>query len=363
VKTLHLPVALLVFFSSIAVAEDYVYVLPDGSVQWGPNVRATKTKLSDLPEPIQRELLAQKANTPTMRERLEKLNAIMRPVLADKPATAVRILLVCDTQAAGGIATGVGVDLARMQAFFTDAFRNRPNTCFVDVLSGPTLTADKALKHYSQLRSAPTETLVFYYSGHGAQTPVGHALAFSDGTVLQRKALLDAMHERPHQAVIVLTDCCSNTTAVDFAALARNREAIKQILGNDLPLEIPQGVDARTIEWLFLRHKGTIDLTAATPTRGQLSWNSDQTGGFFTYSLVRALRTDVNLINSGQRERVENQVTWQMAFNRIQTGAGWMSLGRRGAPPLAEFKKNPRDRDKILQWAHAYSFHEREPNP
>jgi hypothetical protein len=121
---------------------------------------------------------------------------------------------------------------------------------------------------------------------------------------------------------------------------------------------MPSSLDPRTAEWLFRRHTGVIDLTAATPTRDQFSWSTDTTGGFFTYCLVRTIRADINLINKQQRGRVDNQVTWEMAFNHIQWGAALMSLGRRNSPSIEVLKKTPaQDRDRIWQYAHAFSFH------
>jgi hypothetical protein len=189
----------VVFYISalhVAMAEDYVYVFPDGRIQWGPNVRAKKVKLSDIPEKQRQELLRQRSNTPTTRERLIEYSKKFTPQLAASPATRVRVLLACDTQAEGGIAAGVTVDMKRMQQYFEDAFPNRPHDCSIDTISGPALSADAMLRFYQTLDSIATETLVCYYSGHGAQTPLGHALSISDGTVLYRQQLLKEMQAR-----------------------------------------------------------------------------------------------------------------------------------------------------------------------
>ena len=343
---------------STASAEDYVYVLPDGRVQWNPNVRAKKVSLSDLPEAQQQVLLRQRQNAPTMGKLLHDFSAKFQPVTTDAPATCVRVLLACDTDAQGGISAGVAVDLKRINLFLSDAFRQRPGACEIKEISGSSLTADAIVAYYRQLRSTATETLVFYYSGHGGVSPLGHVLTLSDGTILYRSQLLTAMQQCPHQCLIVLTDCCSNTTTIDDVELKKHRDQAKQLLGDELPIEMPAGVDPRTVEWLFLRHVGTIDLTAAAPTRDQFSWSTDATGGFFTYSLVRVLRTDVNIINKGQRKQVDNQVTWQMAFTRAQSGAALLSLGRRDAPSVQTLMNTPaKDRDRIWQFAHAFSFH------
>jgi hypothetical protein len=166
------------------------------------------------------------------------------------------------------------------------------------------------------------------------------------------------MRRRPNQCCILLTDCCSNTTTIDEAQIKDYRAKLGPLLGDDEPLDMPAGFDSRTVEWLFRRHTGIIDITAASPSRDQFSWTTDTTGGFFTYTLVRVFRTDVNRINRGRRGRIENQVSWPMAFERVQWGAALMSLGRQNAPPVEMLKRvPPAARDRIWQWAHAFSFH------
>jgi hypothetical protein len=353
---LHLAMTLTLLYACLQ--DEFVYLLPNGRVQWNPNVTATKIPLSSLSEERQRALLEQRANRPTMQERLRAHAAKFSPVFASAPATRVRVLLACDTNAEGGIAAGVEVDRRRMTAFFRDAFQGRTESCEITDCSGAGLSVDAVLKHYRNLDSTASETLVCYYSGHGGVSPLGHALTFSDGTILYRTQLLAAMNKRPHQSLILLTDCCANTTAFDEQEYKERRERLKGVLQDELPWEIPTDFDPRTVEWLFLRHTGTIDLNAASPTRDQFSWSTDRTGGFFTYSLVRVLRSDVNRINQHQRARVDNQVDWKMAFNIAQAGAAYLSLGRQDAPPVETLMRiPPHDRDRVWQFPCAFSFH------
>jgi hypothetical protein len=349
VATAGLPIA--------AHGEEYVYVLPNGRVQWGANVNAKRVALSELPPEQQQELLDRRQNTPTMATKLRRFDEKFTPVTDDAKASHVRVLLACDT-AALNLGCGVATDLGRMEQYFEEAFRNQPGVCQTDKLTSPDLTADRIVEYYSKLQTVPSDTLVFYYSGHGKVTPLGQALAISDGSFVYRAKMIDEMQKRPHRCLIVVTDCCSSTTVLEKNEAANRRDRVKQILGDDLPIEMPQGVDPRTVEWLFRRHTGTIDLTAASPSRDQFSWSTNETGGFFTYSLVRVLRMDVNQINKGRRGRIEDQATWKMAFDRVQSGAALMSLGRRNAPPLdALMSAPPKDRDRIWQFAHAFSLH------
>jgi hypothetical protein len=72
------------------------------------------------------------------------------------------------------------------------------------------MTAENILAYYENLQTGPTETLVFYYSGHGGyHLSKGHFLALHWGK-LYRSALLAAMKKQQPRLVVVLTDCCAN---------------------------------------------------------------------------------------------------------------------------------------------------------
>jgi hypothetical protein len=343
----------------------YVYVLPNGRVQLNPNVYGQRVRFNDLPEAQREELLEQLRKAPTVHDAIAAYAKQFTPVLVPVAATRVRVLLVCDTDAGGGIAKGVRVNQSRMEKFFRDAFNSQ-------ILDLRTFTGDKVspggvLDYYRNLSSAASDTLVFYYSGHG-QSPGGatnpnpeHYLAMTRGW-LERSQLRNEMAKRPHQCLILLTDCCSSHTGYDPEQMRRTREKLKDLFGHFCvtSFEVPNGFDRNTVDYLFRRHEGTIDITAATPSRDQFAWNTDQIGGFFTVALVTVLRSDVNIVNRGIRQKV-GVVNWQQALGKLQPLAAALSLSRDHLPPIEQFKsvlqKSPAERDRLWQWAYAFSLH------
>ena len=344
--------------TSVPAKVEYVYVFPDGHAQWTPNVRAKKVRLDDLPQAQRQELLGRRRRTP---ERFKDFAERFTPVLAPTDATRVHVLVACDTDAGGGISPGVKLNRDRMEKVLTDGFRGRDKVADITVFTGANVTRDRILSYFQNLDSRASETLVFYYSGHGGSRPAGkefqHYLALTHGTALFRADLRRTMESKPHQSTILITDCCSNHKRYDRRQMERARHELAYLFGEDDPAQMPSDVDRRTIDCLFLRHTGVIDITAASPSRDQFSWSNDQIGGLFTYALVRALRSDVNSINQG-RNRKEDVVNWQQAFSRIQVWAAGLSLSRPGLPPIEELKKaKPDERDRLWQWAHTFSFH------
>jgi hypothetical protein len=84
------------------------------------------------------------------------------------------------------------------------------------VFTGSKVTAEKILAYYAALQTQPSETLVFYYSGHGGlKAGKGHFLALRAGH-LYRKDLLAAMTKHQPRLVVVLTDCCANPAGGAF---------------------------------------------------------------------------------------------------------------------------------------------------
>jgi len=309
----------------------------------------------------------------SMIERIGDFARKYTPVMIGRAATKAHVLLVCDTDA-HRIGPGVQVNGRRMERFFADAFRGRENILALTIYSGNNVTPSKILDYYRNLNSQPTESLVFYYGGHGGSVNTGrgfeHYMATTHGGTLWRSQLRDEMQRRPHQCVILLTDCCSNETTVSDADMQKYREDCSNLFGKPVRgrlgdvfgrrVSIPARIDQRSVDSLLLHHEGTIDLTAATPSRDQFSWTDIRPngyGGFFTYALVGVLSSDVNSINTG-RGRIPGVVNWEQAFYKIQPWAAALSLGRPNLPPAADLKAAPpRERDRIWQWAYAFSFH------
>ncbi|MBI3410807.1 MAG: hypothetical protein HY040_20925 [Planctomycetes bacterium] len=125
-------------------------------------------------------------------------------------ASRVRVLLVLDTDDAGGPTWGL--DGENMKAMFEATLGKQKlgGRFTLDVVTGKQVTADGILLYYAQLKTEKTEALVFYYSGHGGyHVQRGHFLALRWGK-LYRKDLIAAMKKHEPRLAVILTDCCAN---------------------------------------------------------------------------------------------------------------------------------------------------------
>ena len=123
---------------------------------------------------------------------------------------------------------------------------------------------------------SPEDTIFVYYSGHGhidnkdrqyLNLDVQNA-AYS----LLRKDLADELLRKNCRLKMLITDTCSNRVETS-PSIAKSAGAVvsrKQRYAKDL----------------FLKHKGFLNITAASP--GQYAWGNNQIGGYFTAALIQS---------------------------------------------------------------------------
>jgi hypothetical protein len=132
-------------------------------------------------------------------------------------AARVRILLVLDTDDRQGATWGQDGDNMRG---LLDGMLKREQLAgrfTLEVLTGPDVTPQRILDHYRRQPADPSQTLLFYYSGHGGwHARRGHFLALHRGP-LYRSDLGTAMAQSKPRLQIMLTDCCSNLAAGAYA--------------------------------------------------------------------------------------------------------------------------------------------------
>src|SRR6058998_1048554 len=97
--------------------------------------------------------------------------AILAPSRAAEPgeATRVRILMALYTKK-GETPGKERVDGEAIQRVVEAGFKAQglQGRYTLDVLSGDDATVDNVVKYYRDLKTSPSEALVFFYSGHGA---------------------------------------------------------------------------------------------------------------------------------------------------------------------------------------------------
>ncbi|MDB5306846.1 MAG: hypothetical protein JWO38_1048 [Gemmataceae bacterium] len=193
------------------------------------------------------------------------------------PARKLHVLLAIDT--GSDLRASVLLDQERMERVFK---ANIPaDRLAFQTLTGSKLTSENVLAHYRGLKVGPDDALLFFYAGHGAKDPdKGNAFVPQLGKVppVYRSDVREAMRKTGAGLVVLLTDCCST----------HSKLAGKPVYGATRPVTPASATGIHpTIEHLFFRHRGVVDITAAAD--GEASWSDFKDGGVFTRTLGKQL--------------------------------------------------------------------------
>jgi hypothetical protein len=145
---------------------------------------------------------------------------------------------------------------------------------------------------------------IFYFGGHGAliekpdEKPY-HVLRLTRKpmTDITRSSLRFMLSSSKAGLKVILTDCCSTREKYDKKEQA--------------PPVAAKGAIPPTIDRLFFRSRGMVDITAATEEE---AWSDDQNGGLFTRTLIRLLNKKPENLGAKKPE----DVTWEMFFPQLQ---------------------------------------------
>lgn len=232
--------------------------------------------------------------------------------------TEVHALLIFDTQATN-IGKSVAIDKKNLWATVMQPLRDQKRLGYWEILQGDRAAPQNALQYFDHLKRAqkidergrlhrysPRDTVLVYYSGHGATDPaVGHPLTMKRGK-LPRRDLVNRIRQAGPALSVLVTDCCSTFMNIYTGT----------------------GGDANAGNWdtrkaPFLDSTGTIDLHSCQP--GQSSLCNNTLGGFYTWSLMETLRKRPRQIDrSGNLDwqAVQNEVTRVLAgFGKDQKPA------------------------------------------
>jgi len=127
-----------------------------------------------------------------------------------------------------------------------------------------------------QLAVKPQDTILLFYSGHGASDDQGHYLALASGK-LYRKQLLDALTAKGARLTVLLTDCCNLRSDGHrvFAPAFRSQ---------------PPKAPSPLFQSLLLQQAGIVDINGSAPGEGAFftPYNEDDPempGSLFTKAL------------------------------------------------------------------------------
>jgi uncharacterized protein (TIGR03000 family) len=152
------------------------------------------------------------------------------------------------------------------------------------------LTVEHIHKTIREMKVGEKDSLVCFFSGHGASTSKGHFLALPGRERLFRSELLVALQAQKAKLTVVLTDSCANLI----------REPITTAY-------IPP-VPSTVLVSLLLKHRGVVDINSSSP--GESSRANDAEGGYFTSSFVKECKYGDSV--------KEEFVSWQSIFERVQ---------------------------------------------
>lgn len=231
---------------------------------------------------------------------------VMLVVLGTGATTArgqgkIDLLIVCDTDSK---LQGVERDGRQVRSVFEKGVLDT-RLLRATTFQGARVAPNQILDYYRRVAIGPNDALVFYYSGHGAiDLDRGQAMTTERG-VLFRRDLQALMESRRARLNVILTDCCSNIVSLPPVVAAPM-----------LPPEAAPPLIAPLLRQLFLEHRGTVCITAASP--GESAWGDNDTGGYFTASLTNRLR----MSDPGPYdENGDGFVGWNEIFPSIRDGA------------------------------------------
>ena len=209
---------------------------------------------------------------------------------ADSPR--IYVLAVGDTSEKSGLSFSTGPDLQYLfDAFYVNVpggqlvTYNNPMADFADGSSinlpnpweGPDLRWDlvdmksKILRAIDNCPAGPNDTVVVFFTGHGAYDDNGHFLVMPDGeNRLYRKTILGRIARKNPRLAVLITDSCN----LQFPAGMRPGPAARLI---------PPERISPLFDSLFIRSRGVVDLNSSS--EGEISVGAIG-GGLLTLSLA-----------------------------------------------------------------------------
>ena len=232
----------------------------------------------------------------------------------------IHLVIVADT-ADGTIGPSVAVDVEMVE----EAFRgNVPERQLkIHKLVDDEATVDDWLARIGRIQPANDDTLVVYYSGHGAyRRDKGHLFAPS-GQLLPRQQLVAAMKQRGGRLGVLIGDCCSTLIEVPVP----------------VPFLPPGDQVTPLFDELFVKPRGFVDISATKPGESAMGTRA---GGVFTiaFHLLCIQHTQDRLnwptMLTKLNQATRNMYPQQTAYAVSPLPGGQQANGNGGARPGAK---------------------------
>ena len=213
----------------------------------------------------------------------------------------IHVILAADG-ADESVGSTVKLDLDKMKALF-QANVPAANLNLI-VLDAEDLTADKMLQAVDNLSVASNDTVVFYYSGHGAFDTSNEKQFFqlTKQPNLYRDTLLTRIEGKKPRLSVLLSDCC-NTAVADAGAGARTA-GISVAPRNPIATSF-----SPLFASLFLDCKGTVDMTSSKPGEDSVALRAR--GSIFTLALDQVVL----------HNRTSPDMYWNEFYDKLRSGS------------------------------------------
>ena len=213
----------------------------------------------------------------------------------------IHVILTADG-ADGSIGSTVKLDLDKMKTLFQANVP--PANLNLIVLDAEDLTSDRMLQAVENLNVAANDTIVFYYSGHGAFDTSSEKQFFqlTKQPNLYRDTLLARMEGKKPRLTVLLSDCCN--TAVADAGAGTRTAGISAAPRSSIATSF-----SPLFASLFLDCKGTVDMTSSKPGEDSVALRAR--GSIFTLALDQVVL----------HNRTTPDMYWNEFYDKLRSGS------------------------------------------
>lgn len=225
----------------------------------------------------------------------------------EQNTTKAYVILAVDAKNFGGRSSdSIELDRQTISSLFVTSIP-KSDLQIINIARGETISGKAILEAVENVPSDSNDTIVFYYSGHGAvDDDQGRYLQLSGSSELLRSDLINALKKKSAKLKVLITDCCA-------------AEAELPLIESSAPKRKPATEWTELARALFRESSGFVDISSST--RPELSWISKTgEGSIFTIELSKLAMDRADL--SG--------VTWKDFFELLKGRTVESSANERG---------------------------------